>query len=172
MQIMIIQNAQTQENTSIFSFTEIENKLEYFVIIIITIALCLYFIKRLLKKIRKHCDLTLHSYLVIQCTYNGMTLYIKWLKLFNHPEEYFYEAMGPMTNLKVEGWYKPMLSFDYDGFRVTHKLTQATQIPETTFQISIFQAAILKYFLTRDKKTVLLFPHTHFRKLKICHDHQ
>jgi len=161
-------NAQTQENTSIFSFTEIENKMEYFVIIIIAITLGLYFIKRLLKKIKKHCDLTLHSYLVIQCTYNSMTLYIKWLKLFNRPEEYFYESMGPMSNLKIDGWYKPMLSFDFVGFRVTHKLTQVTQNPATTFQVSIFQAAILKYFLTRDKKLFYFFPIHTFENSKFA----
>src|SRR6266568_5225018 len=151
-------NAQNEEKHSIFSLDQLENKLEYFLILVIALAVCIYCIKRMLKKISKHFSFSLRSFVVIQCMYNGMTLYIKWIKLTDRPNEYIFEAAGPLKNLNVKGWFKPIIEFQFEGFRIIHKLTRVPQTPPTTFQISIFQAIILKYFLTRENNLFYFFP--------------
>ena len=125
-------------------------------------TLMFYFIKRLINKLFKHCTFKNHSHIFLHCVNQELALDLNILRMAGRPAEYKFFAKGAIKDIKISGFWTPILTYIWDDFYIIHSITnRKIDIPQT-ISLSWFQALILHKIFQHLNPDSCIFPLTKY----------
>src|SRR6266496_1710069 len=150
--------------SSFLSLTYIDDRLQYFIFLLICLIIALYFLRRLYFQVIRRCLCNMHGSVILQCVHKELCVNFDWNRVPSSPADYQFSSQGPLSNLKIEGYLFPVLSFSFPGFQAVQRHTHEIIEPPTNFRVPFFQALFLRFILSRpDQNHFYIYPLSQFR---------